>query len=47
MATPMAYSSSFTRDWVQATTVTYATAAAMLDPLTYHAGPGINPMPLQ
>ena len=32
MATPMAYRSSQARDWIQAITVTYASAVATLDP---------------
>ena len=43
MATPMAYESSQVRDWIWATAVTYATAAAMPDPLTYCTRPGIEP----
>ena len=32
---------------IQATAVTYVTAAATLAPLTYCASPGIKPVPLQ
>ena len=38
MAIPLAYRSSRARGWIQATAVTYATAAATLDPLTHCAG---------
>ena len=41
MATPMAFGSSHSRDWMQATAATYAMAAAMLDPLTHCAELGI------
>ena len=41
MAALMAYESSLARDWI------WATAVAMLDPLTHCAGLEIKPMPLQ
>ena len=43
----MAYGSSKARDWIRAAAATYATAVAMLDPLTHWASPGIEPTPLQ
>ena len=42
MATPTVYGSSSARDWIQATTVTYATAGAMPDPLTIYTGQVLN-----
>ena len=42
MAAPTAYGSSEARDWIWATATTYATAAAMQDPLTHDARPGSN-----
>ena len=39
----MAYGSSQARNWIQAAAMTYATDAAMLDPLTHCARPGIEP----
>ena len=35
------------RDWIWATAVTSAAAAAVPDPLPNCAGPGIQPVPLQ
>ena len=35
------------RDWIWATAVTYATEAAMPDPLIHYAGLGIEPSPPQ
>ena len=43
MATLMAYESSQARARIQATAVTYTTAAAMPDPLTHRGGPRIEP----
>ena len=40
MAAPEAYKGFQVRDWVWAIAVTYTTAAATLDPLTYCAKPG-------
>lgn len=45
MAVSAAYRSSWTKDWIQATDVTYAAAIAMLDLLTQCAWPGIEPEP--
>ena len=39
---PAAYGVPKARDEIQATVVTYGTAAAMPDPLTHSAGPGIE-----
>ena len=47
MAVSMADGSSWARDWIQVTAVTYATPRAKPDPLTHCAGPGIKPMPQQ
>ena len=47
MATPMAYASSGTRDWIHAAAATYTTSAATSDPLTHSAGPGVEPAPWQ
>ena len=47
MAAATAYGSSQARDWFQAAVVTYAAAAATLDPLTHYTGPGMEPLPLQ
>ena len=47
MATPMAYGSSLARDWIQAASVTYATAVAIPVPLTHCTGLRIKPVPLQ
>ena len=35
MGTPVAYESSWARDWIQTIAVTYAKTVAMLDPLTH------------
>ena len=43
----MAYRSSQAKDWIWATDVTFASAAAMLYPLTYCTRLGIQPEPLQ
>ena len=47
IAAHTAYGSSWARDWIRATAVTYITATATLDPLTHCARPGIKPTPLQ
>ena len=44
MAAPAAYGSSWARDWIWATAITYTIAVAMLDPLTYCTRPGIKPV---
>ena len=44
MAASMAYGSSQARDLKLATAATCATAVAMLDPLSYCAGPEVEPM---
>ena len=46
-AAAMAYGSSWARAWIWATALTSATAAAALDPLTYCARLGIEPVPPQ
>ena len=46
MAAPSAYGSSRARSWIQATSATYATAGATMDPLTHCAGLEIKPLPL-
>ena len=40
----MAHGSSRVRDQIEAAAATYATAAAMLDPLTLSTGLGIEPV---
>ena len=40
MVTPMAYGSSWARDWIWAAAVTYTAAVATMDPLTHWAGLG-------
>ena len=47
MAATRAYGSSWARYEILASALTYATAAAMPDPLTHCAGLGIKPVPLQ
>ena len=47
MATLMEYGSSQAMDWISAVAVTYTTAAAMPDPLTHCAVPGIETAPPQ
>ena len=47
MAAPTTYGSSQARDWNEASAVTYATAAAMQDPLTPCTKLGIEPTPPQ
>ena len=43
MATLKAYGSSQARDRIRAAAMTYAAAAAMLDPLIYYTGLGTEP----
>ena len=45
MAASAAYGRSQVRDWIWAAAVTYTIAAALLNPLTHYAGPGIKPAP--
>lgn len=47
MATSTKHGSSWTRDWIQATTITYAFAAATPDCLTHCSRSGIEPAPPQ
>ena len=47
MAALMAYGSSWARDWIQTSVVTYASAVVMPDPLTHFTGPEMEPLPLQ
>ena len=47
MVTPMAYGGSRAREWIGAIALTYATAAAIPDPLTHCVRLGIEPMPPQ
>ena len=42
MAVLMAYGSSWARDWIWATAVTYTTAATVWDPLTHYTRLGSN-----
>ena len=42
MATPTANGSFWAGDWIPATATNYAVAAAMLDPLTHYARPGVK-----
>ena len=45
MVAPVVYWSTQAREWIQATAVTYATAAAMPDPSIYCTKPEIETMP--
>ena len=47
MAASVAYGNSHSRHWIQVATVTYATSAVTLDPLTHYPRPGLQPVPLQ
>ena len=47
MAVPVTYGSSQARDGVLVTAANYIAAAALLDPLTHCAEPGIKPTALQ
>ena len=45
MATSVTYGNSQDTDWIRIITVTYATVAAMPDPLIHCAEPGIELVP--
>ena len=47
MDTPVTYGNSQARSWIWAAATTHAENVAMPDPLTYCAGLGIEPVPLQ
>ena len=47
MPATMAYGSSWARDRIQATAVTYATASATSDPLNHSIVPEIEPAAMQ
>ena len=47
MATPVAYGSSWARDWIWTTAAIYTAAVATSDPLTHCTGWEIIPSPLQ